>query len=334
MRATAIHFATTHPEDAMNFIEADILTGLENTIEPPPISRVKRDVLPADFLIFLDDEADEQRTKNRVLSEFINIDALPAPLRNFVRLQNEIAGREVGQMEAVTSPVGITCFTSPGSKLFEKKRKKEEWERFLFLLYMQFYNELLAKTWLKIEVTRTKLETVKKLLVAISEDAKFNKAADGLEDKIDTFLEEDLKVYEDRLQNTAAPPSENDLIQINKEIDEKVERLSISAKILGILSRGFLFSGFHIIQYLKNLSHRSRQNVKETLRDIDPVVFSPENLEKNFKTNDKKDKQDEKETEDEKETAGEKESETAKPASPPPQSQQPAPPSNDNPSVA
>ncbi len=309
MRASVLHLASTHPEDSENFLNAEMTAGLKLADLPPTLNTIKRSLLPEDFIVFIQaEDADEIRRKNDPLSEFINIDALPAPIRNFVRLQNEISGREVGQMEAVISPVTITAFTSPASKLFEKKRRKEEWDRYVFLLYLQFYNELFTKTWLKIEVTRAKLEAVKEELLAVKEDTAFNNAAEGLQEKIDTFLKKDLKTYEERLQDTSRPPSEEELIQINQEIDEKIERLSISAKILRVLG-GSIFLGLeklYLAFYLNNLSHTSEKDIARTLRNVDPVVFTPENLKDlNLKSGPKKEDT-------------EKEEESIKPPPPPP----------------
>lgn len=206
----------------------------------------------------------------------INIDALPAPVRNYIRLQHEITGRDVGQNPHFFQKEKANSFSQADTQKVEKERKKRRqwWYEFL-LMQIKLYSQIFAQTWLKIEFAEKQIELMEEQLDKIDgmQGASFSEASSSIRDKINA-VKDDLQDYKERLLNKPEP-TEASMIKMQEKIDERVETLaqyfkninSIRKKAQQIIVASSSYSYFSVKNFIERQTDCFRHLNKATYED-------------------------------------------------------------------
>lgn len=175
----------------------------------------------------------KQKAKSRI-DENINIETLPAPVRDYIRLQHEITDRDVGQIKVFFNPDTINSFSQAGQKKVQKDRKENSqwWYEFL-MMQIKTFSQIFAQTWLRIDTAFKELELMEEQLDSMN-DMPFDAASSNLREQINTTKEE-LNSYKQELINKPEPTA-NRMQNIQESIDQKMTKL------------GQYFKGFNSIR--------------------------------------------------------------------------------------
>lgn len=169
-----------------------------------------------------------QKSEARVdNADNINIETLPSYLRNFIRLQHEAAGRDVGQIEFMMSPGGITSLSQDGTKYVEEeKRKLRHWWYEFLMTQLKTMSEMFVKTWEKIEVAERILDDFEQQLKGELENSQFNGASSRLKDEIKDF-KDDLQSFKKQLREQPEPNTK-DLQKIQDNVNSRLDQIKSS----------------------------------------------------------------------------------------------------------
>lgn len=170
----------------------------------------------------LEDDAPEHHGRGKSHGE--NIHMLPPAIRNFIYLQHEISDQDVGTMPTITLPDDIPPMAGIGSKKIEKKREKKRYELHLYLLMIQMYNQLFAETLISIQNAKRELLQIVDEIKEIEHDPRlekvaFNAESDGITDKMETYIQDDLDRYKNQLK-MRPPPNSKSLKEMMDDISK------------------------------------------------------------------------------------------------------------------
>lgn len=210
-----------------------------------------------------DQQKAQKAAQNKGLLSFdsnINVDALPVPVRDFIRLQHEITGRDVGQNPFFFPKETTNSFSQIDTQKVEKERKKRRqwWYEFL-LVQIKLYSQIFAKTWLKIEMAEKQIEIMEEQLDEMESlhGLPFTKASSGIREKINAVKEE---LYDYKEQLLSKPePTEAGMIKMQEKIDQRMEKLeryfenfnAIRKKAQNLIVAGSAYSYFSILKFFE-----------------------------------------------------------------------------------
>lgn len=210
------HFSSTAhsnnaPDNTVDTVSGPSRAAIYNLSTPIP-----RERFSDDFLTLID--AGQESSAQR-LDDNINIDTLPPSIRDFIRLQHEISGRDIGQIRFFLPPDTVSNMAQIGSAALEKEQTKKRriWEAFQ-LLCLEAYNRLFAQLLQNIRSTYKSLENIEKALdslegTALEQDAAFVK------EEIQEFKKE-LRTQKQEMK-ASPPPTQQKLEEIEEEIEQK-----------------------------------------------------------------------------------------------------------------
>lgn len=159
----------------------------------------------------------------------LNIDTLPARLRDYIRLQHEMTGRDVGQNPFFLSPDTITDFAQDTTRKVEKERKKhgQWWYEFL-MMQIKLFSEIFSQTWTKIEQAYEQLESMEDKIDDLEQMDGFpvHQKSPVIRQQIQN-AKADLRSYQQQLLRQPEP-TEYDMMDIQDKIDDRMEEIQQS----------------------------------------------------------------------------------------------------------
>lgn len=166
------------------------------------------------------------------INEHMNIDAMPASLRDAILFNQFTQGRDIGRIGAVTNTDIIPRLAQVGNPELEKKKEKEKREWFYILWLMQQYSKQWENTLINVAAA---YEILTEMIEALDEEAEqhagksnildFGRNANGLKSRIQKYRDETLLDYHKALRGSP-PPSASQLQTINQNVQKNVNRFT------------------------------------------------------------------------------------------------------------